>query len=441
MPALSTRRRSLVFGNLILTCVCAAFMSTALNTALPALSADTGISSATAQWLVSGYALALAVLMPLSAFLATRFSTRRLYLAALAAFIAGLLACSLSSVFAHMMAGRVLQAFGNAVISTVTQVTILTVFPEDERGRAMGWFGLSVAAAPVFAPPVAGMLVDTLGWRSVFWLVAAVSAVSLAIAAAKMVDTLDSRRKPFDFFSFVLSVLAFGGVTLGLGNIASLGLASPLSGGALAAGAVAGVLFARRQLALEEPLLDLRPLASRAFRLSVAGSMLLYLVTMGAALALPLYLQEALGNTALASAWVILPGSIATAVASPAAGRVFDKLGIKVLAVLAAVALLVSNVGMCALDPEAPLAVIAALNVLRCLAAGMLTMPFTTWGNSELAPDQMPHATALLTSMRNIAGAVGSAACAGVLATLGMPAAFAFMAAASLILLLLALRS
>lgn len=441
MALLTARRRNVVFANLILTCVCAAFMSTALNTALPALGADTGIPSSQTQWLVSGYALALAVMMPLSAFLATRFSTRRLYLAALAAFIVGLLACSCTSAFALMMAGRALQAFGNAVISTVTQVTILTVFPKEERGQAMGWFGLSVSAAPIAAPPVAGVLVDALGWRSVFWLVAAAGVVSFVVAAAKMVDTLDSRRKPFDIPSFLLSALAFGSVTLGLGNVASLGIAQALSGGALAAGAVFGALFTRRQLKLEEPLLDLRPLASKAFSSSVVGSMLLYFVTMGSALALPLYLQENLGHTALASALVILPGSVATAVVNPVAGRVFDKLGIKALAILAAIALLASNAGMCALGPQAPLAIVAVLNILRCLAVGMLTMPFATWGNSELAPGQMPHATALLTSLRNVAGAIGTAVCAGTLATMGMPAAFALMTVASVALLVLALRS
>ena len=215
MEQLSHHYRSLVFVNLIVTCVCVAFMSTALNTLLPALTADTDIDAACAQWLVSGYALALAVAMPLSAFLATRFSTRRLYLAALTMFVVGMLVCSTGAGFALMMAGRVLQAVGNAVISTVTQVTILTIFPKEERGQAMGWFGLSVSAAPIAAPVVAGLMVDALGWRSVFWLVCIVSIASLAVSAFNMVDAIDHRQKSFDFPSFLLSVLAFGGVTLG----------------------------------------------------------------------------------------------------------------------------------------------------------------------------------------------------------------------------------
>lgn len=442
---LTSRQRTVIFANLVVSCISSSLLATALNTALPAINASLGISAQTGQWLVSAYSLAMAVMMPLTAFLITRFPTKRLYVAALAAFCAGLVVCALARGFAVMMVGRILQACANGVLNNLTQVVILSMYPPEEKGRAMGWYGLAVGAAPVVAPTIGGILVDTVGWRSIFWLSLVVCAAALVMALCVFRNLLEVSVHAFDVPSFALSALFFGGLTLGVGNVAALGLAHPATFVPLVVGVATGVLFTWRQLASSEPFLKMTLLGLRAFRLGTLGSMLLYFVMMGSSIIMPLYVQDVVGASALTSALVMLPGSLLMTVINPLAGRVYDRLGMRVLAIAGGVALLVSNAGMCLVQVETPLALAAALNAVRCVAIGCMMMPLVTWGNSPVAQADLAHGTALLTSFRTIAGALGTAVFVGVMEAVGaltqpvvgMQVAFAAMAAFSALLLFL----
>ena len=162
---MTNRQKMLIFINIMITCIASSMLATALTTALPPIMEDFGLTIATGQWLTSGYSLAMGIMMPLTAFLITRFPTKRLYVTAIGLFIAGLLICVLAPSFPVMMVGRILQASGNGILTSMAQVILLTVFPEDKRGTIMGWYGLSVGAAPVIAPTLAGVLVDSFGWQ------------------------------------------------------------------------------------------------------------------------------------------------------------------------------------------------------------------------------------------------------------------------------------
>lgn len=160
---ITKKKRTLIFINILLTCVASSMLSTALTTALPPIVRDFHISVTTGQWLTSGFSLAMGIMMPLTAFLITRFPTRRLYLTAIIVFIAGLAMCVIAPNFLFMMTGRVLQACGNGILSSMAQVILLTIYPAEQQGTIMGWYGLSVGAAPVVAPTLAGILVDSMG--------------------------------------------------------------------------------------------------------------------------------------------------------------------------------------------------------------------------------------------------------------------------------------
>ena len=250
-------------------------MSTAMNTTLAPLVGDLGVSVALGQWVTSGYALALAVVMPLTAYLVTRFSSRSLYLFAVGSYALASLCCAAAPSFALLMAGRVAQACMNGVIANLTQVSILSLFGPGSRGKAMGWFGLSQGAAVVEGPVLGGFLADAFGWRAVFFGVALICAASFSAAQLTLVNLLPVRNRPFDVVSFILSVLAFGGLSLGLGSVVSSGL-SPLVLGALLVGAGGTGLFAARQLASAEPFLDVRLLGMPVFSLATGCSAALY---------------------------------------------------------------------------------------------------------------------------------------------------------------------
>lgn len=454
--SVTNNRRTLIFVNLIITCIASSMLATALTTALPSMIQDFGISVTTGQWLTSGYSLAMGIMMPLTAFLINRFPTRRLYLTAVVSFIIGLILCVIAPNFQILMCGRVLQACGNGVLTSMAQVIILTIYPAEKKGTAMGWYGLSVGAAPVIAPALAGLLIDSFGWRMIFYAAIAIMLVALIFAVCVFSNVLDTAKKQFDVLSFVISAFAFGGITLGIGNIGSYPFVSVQVLLLLAAGIIAGIIFTYRQLHIDEPFLELRILKNKEYALSVIGSMFLYLVMMGSSIIMPLYVQSIMGCSATISGLVTLPGSLTMAIISPFAGKIYDKLGMKILFITGALCMFLSNIGMVFINMQTPLWIPAVYNVVRCTAIGCLMMPFITWGTSGLSKNSTAHATALLTSLRTISGAIGSAVFVGIMTAVagssaaaygdsaqmhGLNTAFLSMSLASAVLLLIAVFS
>ena len=337
---------------------------------------------------------------------------------------------------------------------SAAQVVILTVYPIEKRGTMMGTYGLATTAAPIIAPTIAGLMIDAFGWKSIFYVVLVIMAFSFILSALVFEDVLELQDKKFDFISFVESIIAFGGITLGIGNLTSFGLISIEGGLPLAAGIVVCIFFVVRQWGLEKPFLDVKILKNKNYAISVISSMLLYLVMMGSSVVMPLYVQSVMGYSAVVSGLVTLPGSLATAVISPLAGKMYDKMGIKRLFVIGSAALIISNIGMTFLTLDTPLWTAAALNVIRNLSIGSLMMPLLTWGTSNVELKKVADASSMLTSFRTIAGSVGSAVFVGIMTVVsessaaaygdralihGMNISFLWMAAGALILLLISI--
>lgn len=336
---------------------------------------------------------------------------------------------------------------------SAAQVVILTVYPTEKKGTMMGTYGLVTTAAPIVAPTIAGLMIDAFGWKSIFYLVLVIMSLSFIFSAVVFADVLEIQNKKFDFLSFVESIFAFGGITLGIGNISSYRLLSIQAGLPLLVGLVVCALFIVRQCTLDKPFLDVKILGNRNYAVSVIASMVLYLVMMGSSVMMPLYVQSVMGYSAVVSGLVTLPGSLATALASPFAGKLYDKMGIKKIFVTASAALLVSNFGMGFLCMNTPLWVAAALNVIRNTAIGSLMMPLLTWSTSIVSAKKVADASSLLTSFRTIAGAIGSAVFVGIMTSVsvstaavygdkalmhGMNVSYLWMTAGSLLLLLIA---
>ena len=451
--ALNSKKRTMIFICLVVSGIASSMLSTAMTTALPNVVDYFGISTSVGQWITSGYSLAMGMIMPLTAFLITRFPTKKLYLVGIGGFILGLLISIFAGSFGVMMAGRILQACGNGVLMTAAQVIILTVYPVEKKGTMMGTYGLATTAAPVVAPTIAGLMIDAFGWKSIFYVALVILAVSFVISCFVFEDVLELQDKKFDVISFVESVVGFGGITLGIGNISSFGLISVEGSLPLIVGAVVCALFIMRQCGLDKPFLDVKILANRNYAVSVIASMVLYLVMMGSSVMMPLYVQSVMGYSAVVSGLVTLPGSLATAVVSPFAGNLYDRIGIKKIFVAGSAALIVSNIGMYFLSMDTPLWTAAALNVIRNVAIGSLMMPLLTWGTSNVHPRKVADASSLLTSLRTIAGSIGSAVFVGIMTAVsaasaetygdhammhGMNVSFLWMTAGAAVLFLIA---
>ena len=446
-------QRAMIFLCLVVSGISSSVLSTAMTTALPGVVEYFGISTSVGQWITSGYSLVMGMIMPLTAFLITRFPTKRLYLTGIGAFIAGPLVSIFAGDFALRRGGRVLQACGNGVLMTAAQVVIMTIYPIKKRGTMMGTYGLATTAAPVVAPTIAGLMIDAFGWKSIFYVSLVIMILSFIISCIVFEDVLELQDKKFDVVSFVESIVAFGGVTLGIGNLSTFGILSIEVGVPLLLGAVVCVFFVTRQCRLEKPFLDVKILVNRNYAVSVISSMVLYLVMMGSSVMMPLYVQSVMGYSAVVSGLVTLPGSLATALVSPFAGKLYDEIGIKKIFVAGAAALVISNMGMFFLSMETPLWIAAALNVIRNISIGSLMMPLLTWGTSNVHPTKMADASSLLTSLRTIAGSIGSAVFVGIMTMVaassaesygdnammhGMNMSFFWMAVGAAVLLLIA---
>ena len=220
----------------------------------------------------------------------------------------------------------------------------------------------------------------------------------------------------------------------------------------LVIGLIAGSFFVKRQLGESDPFLNLRVFSNRQFTLSVIGSITLFFVTMATTLILPMYFQNMKGYSATVSGLSMLPGSVVLAVVSPFAGKIYDRIGMKKILMVASISMLISNIGMCFVQMSTPNMVVVLLNVLRQFSVGLLLMTFVAWGTDKLPGHQVTDGTVLITSLRTIAGSLGMSITVGIMTQIsdltrtfsevftiqGLEGAFVFLTLAALVLVFVA---
>ncbi len=306
---------------------------TIMSVALPALIVDLQVSAGTVQWLTSGFLLTMAVVIPITGYLLQRFPPRAIYLASMILFSAGTLLAALAPGFAVLLAARVVQACGTAVMIPLLMTTIMTLVPAERRGQTMGTISIVIAVAPAVGPTLSGVILSTLGWRWMFWIVLPIALIALAAGAVWLrVPDTRTRTVPLDVLSVPLSAFAFAGLVYGLslvGEAARGGHGGIPPWLPLVIGAVAMVAFVARQLRLQRrgaALLDLRPFTNRRFTVSLILVALGFMSLFGAIIMMPLYIQDVLGRSAFVAGLVVLPGGLAMGFLGPFIGRAYDRL-------------------------------------------------------------------------------------------------------------------
>ena len=403
---LGSRKRALIFINIVISCIATSMMSTALSTGLPSIIEDFDVTASTAQWMTSGYMLAMAVMMPTTAFLVRRFPTRVLYAAVIAVFLAGVLIDFVAVNFGMLMVGRIMQACSNGILIAMSQMILMSIYPATRHGTILGWYGLALTAAPIVSPAIAGVLIDAMSWRGVFLVPLIIMSVSLVVALVSMVNVLDVVKTRIDIPSFILCAMAFGGISLGVTNILSYGITSMYTLVPLVVGVLGAVLFVRRQLSMDRPFLELRLFRNRRFTVAVIVGMMFYAAILAMSVLMPLYFQSGLGYSATASGVFLLFGSLAVAIITPLAGKWYDVRGIRSMVLFAAFAMLIGNVGLALIGPEVVVAVPVILYTITALS-GCQMMPMSAWGINAVEPEHRVDATSLINSLRTLGGALG----------------------------------
>lgn len=381
---------------------------TLLSPALPSIMQHMGVDATTVQWLTSAYALTEAVVIPLAAWFMGHFSTRKLFLGGMTLFGAGSLVAALAPVFGVLLVGRIMQAMATGVLMVMVTSLILLSFPRESRGQAMGLVGLVIAFAPAVGPSVGGFLVDIVGWRALFCVVVVLAIIVIAFAALTLVNYDGFPRTSADALSIVLSTLGLASLLYGLSSFASSSHAG-LCAAFVVIGAVLVGLFVRRQFALDEPMLKLEVLRSRRYRTAFLTMGALQAILVGLGVLLPLYIQDVLGYSAGISGLATLPGAVLGAIAGLVAGRVFDRTGVRKIAIAGIVILLASCVGMLFYSAYSALWFVVAFNVLGGIGVQLLTTPVNTWGVNSLSNELVQHATSVTNTMNQVGGSLGTA--------------------------------
>lgn len=406
---ITKKSRNMIFAVLMVSSIIGALLQTSLTTALPVIMNDLEVSATTAQWLTSAYSLAMGIMVPATAFLLRRFKTKYLFLAGMGMYIIGLLFSATAAMFPMLLLGRIVQAFGNGLLLSMTQVVILTIYPVEKRGTVMGVYGLAVGAAPVLAPTLTGIVIDLFNWRIIFWFALVIVILDIIFASFAMKNVLENEKQQFDMSSMLLSAIGFFGLLLGLGNLGTNKFFSAHIALPLLLGIVILIAFVIRQLHLESPFLELRTFKNKEFRLSVIMSMLLYAVMIASSTLFPIYIQTVHGLSATLSGLIMMPGSLAMAIISPFAGRIYDKYGIRRLAVIGSAFMAISCLGISFVSEQTSIIYLVFVYIARLIAISCIMMPIVTWGMSTLDGKYTSHGTALLTSLRTISGSIGSA--------------------------------
>lgn len=388
----------------------AIFNQTLLNIALPEIMADFGIEAATAQWLVTGYMLVNGILIPASAYFIQRFSNRAIFIVAMSLFSLGTLIAGLAPTFAFLLAGRLLQASGAALMMPLLMNVMLAAFPVEKRGTAMGYFGLVMVVAPAIGPTLSGFIVQNYDWRVLFFIVLPVALIPLLLGIFKLKNlTFQNREISLDKFSLVLSSLGFGGILYGFSSAGTLGWSNPVVYLTIAVGLISLALFILRQLKLEEPLLEIRIYKYPMFALSSVISIVLSMSMFSAMILMPIYIQTIKGISPINSGLLMLPGALIMGMMSPITGRLFDKWGAKVLAIPGLSLVVITTFLFSQLSLDTSYWQIMIIYSIRMLGISLVMMPVMTNGLNTLPMKAYPHGTAINNTLQQVSGAIGSA--------------------------------
>ena len=382
---------------------------TVMSPALPVIMSDFAIDASTAQWIMSIYPLVSGIMVPVSAFLIDKFSTRALFFGATLVFALGTLLCAAAPDFLFLIIGRVLQAAGSGVLMPLVSVVPMLVFPVEKRGTAMGMAGIVMSAGPAVGPVVGGAVIDTYGWRTMIGAIVPLAILVLVLGVFMLKNVGELKDPKLDLPSVVLSTIAFGGLLYGFSSASSMGWGNPVVLGSIVAGVVCLVLFVVRQGKIEDPLLQLGTLKTREFRVAAIIVTLINAACLVTNTLLPLLLQTALGASAFETGMAMLPAAAVGIIISPISGVVFDKFGPRAISIVG-LALMTGALFLLSLSTvNTPILVVALFCMLQSAGQSLANMPVNTWGVNALKNDMIAHGNAIANTGRQVAGGLCTA--------------------------------
>ncbi|GAA3734302.1 MFS transporter [Streptomyces tremellae] len=417
MPELSPRRRMLVLAICCMSLLIVSLDNTVLNVALPAMQKELHASVSGLQWTIDAYTLVLASLLMLSGSTADRIGRRRVFKTGLVVFTIGSVLCSVAPNLETLVVFRMLQAVGGSMLNPVAMSIITNTFTEPrERARAIGVWGGVVGLSMAAGPLVGGVLVDSVGWRSIFWINLPIGLAASVLTWKFVPESRAAKARRPDPVGQALVIGVLGAVTYTIIEVPSAGWTSPriLALICLAVACLAALLTYEPRRA--EPLIDLRFFRSAPFSGATVIAVCAFAGLGGFLFVNTLYLQEARGLTALHAGLYLLPMAAVTGVCAPLSGRLVGSRGPRPSLVVAGVGMTVSGVLFAAFQADAHTPLLFLGYVLFGFGFGWVNAPITNTAVSGMPRSQAGVAAAVASTSRQIGSTLGVAVLGAVLA-------------------------
>ena len=390
--------------------------ATIVNIAFPTLRQRFGASLAEAQWVLSIYVLSLGITTPVSGFLADRFGIKRIYLLGLGIFVLGSFLCGVAPSLGLLIAARALQGFGGGIALPLGPAQLYRAFPPKDQGTAFGILGIALVVAPALGPILGGWLVGMGLWRLIFFVNVPIGIVGVILGSRFLLDHRLEKRPTFDPLGLITAMIGFGAVLWAATIAENHGWTSTLTLLVLGLGFLALAAHAIIELYLvKEPMTTLRLFTNRVY---LNASLVGYVATIalfGAEFLMPIYLQSFRGRTALEAGFILLGVALTSAFATPLAGKLFDKIGPRIIMVVGFTILCVNTWQLSQLQGTTSISYIIFLLALRGLAIGFTLQTSFVTALSSVPLNQLPRGSSLLNSTRFVVQAVAVATLATIL--------------------------
>ncbi|WP_085062082.1 DHA2 family efflux MFS transporter permease subunit [Staphylococcus aureus] len=409
--------RGKILAALLLGMFIAILNQTLLNVALPKINTEFNISASTGQWLMTGFMLVNGILIPITAYLFNKYSYRKLFLVALVLFTIGSLICAISMNFPIMMVGRVLQAIGAGVLMPLGSIVIITIYPPEKRGAAMGTMGIAMILAPAIGPTLSGYIVQNYHWNVMFYGMFIIGIIAILVGFVWFKLYQYTTNPKADIPGIIFSTIGFGALLYGFSEAGNKGWGSVEIETMFAIGIIFIILFVIRELRMKAPMLNLEVLKFPTFTLTTVINMVVMMSLYGGMILLPMYLQNLRGFSALDSGLLLLPGSLIMGLLGPFAGKLLDTIGLKPLAIFGIAVMTYATWELTKLNMDTPYMTIMGIYVLRSFGMAFIMMPMVTAAINALPGRLASHGNAFLNTMRQLAGSIGTAILVTVMTT------------------------
>lgn len=381
------------------------FSETSLNIALPSIMKAFNIETGTAQWLVTGYMLVIAIVLPLSSLLTKHFSTRGLVRFGLWDFIIGSIISAIAVSFPMLLVGRMIQGIATGIILPLMFSIAMRIFPPSKLGGALGMAALVIMFAPAIGPTISGIILGVLSWRFIFWSFIIFLLIGWAIMEKNLTNVFEVTKPKVDWLAIILSTISFGLIVFGISFLSS-NMAVALI--ALVVGLIFLVVYIRQQLHANVPTLDFTVLKKPEF---VTGSVLVMInfgITLSAMYLLPMYLQNGLGVAVALTGIIMLPGGIINAVVSFGAGRAYDKIGAKMMSRLGFFISIIGSAMFLFSNQNSSIGYIIAAHIVLMIGVPLAMSPSQTYGLNSLDAYQSADGSAIINTFQQVIGAVAT---------------------------------